>query len=163
MKQGEALSTILFNFALEYAIRRVQEHQDGLKLNGTYQLLVSADVINIWGRRVHTIKNKTETLLISSKENGLEVNSDKTKHVVMSRDQNARRNHNIKIDFNSLEGVEEFKYLGTTLTNQNSVQEEIKGRLKSGNSCYHSMQNILSSSVPAKNLKIKIYSTIILL
>jgi hypothetical protein len=58
--------------------------------------------------------------------------------------------------------VEEFKYLGTTLTNQNSIQEEIKSRLKSGNSCYHSVQNLLSYSLLSKNLKIKIYRTIIL-
>jgi hypothetical protein len=58
--------------------------------------------------------------------------------------------------------VEEFMYLGTTLTNQNSIQEEIKSRLKSGNACYHSMQNLLSSSLLSRNLKIKIYRTIIL-
>jgi len=58
--------------------------------------------------------------------------------------------------------VEEFIYLGTTLTNQNSIQEEIKSRLKSGNACYHSMQNLLSSSLLSRNLKIKIYRTIIL-
>jgi len=58
--------------------------------------------------------------------------------------------------------VEEFKCLGTTLTNQNSIQEEIKRRLKSGNACYHSVQKLLSSSLLSKNLKIKIYRTIIL-
>ena len=58
--------------------------------------------------------------------------------------------------------MEEFKYLGTTLTNQNSIQEEIKSRLKSGNACYHSVQNLLSSNLLSKNLKIKIYRTIIL-
>jgi len=58
--------------------------------------------------------------------------------------------------------VAEFKYLGTTLTNQNSIAEEIKSRLKSGNSCYHSVQNLLSSRVLSRNLKIKIYKTVIL-
>ena len=58
--------------------------------------------------------------------------------------------------------VEEFKYLGTTLTNQNSIQEESRSRLKSGNAFYHSVQNLLSSSLLSKNLKIKIYRTIIL-
>ena len=65
--------------------------------------------------------------------------------------------------FNStFKRVEEFKYLGTTLTNQNSTPEEIKSRLRSGNACYHSVQNLLSSSLLSKNLKIKIYRTIIL-
>jgi hypothetical protein len=66
--------------------------------------------------------------------------------MVASRDQNAGRNHSIKIDNSSFKGVEEFKYLGTNLTNQNSIQEEIKGRLKSGNARFHSVQNLLSSS-----------------
>jgi len=68
----------------------------------------------------------------------------------------------MKTDNSSFARVEEFKYLETTLTNQNSIQEEIKSRLKSGNSCYHSVQNLLSSSLLFKNLKIKIYRTIIL-
>jgi len=68
----------------------------------------------------------------------------------------------MKIDNNSFERVKEFKYLGTTLTNQNSIQEEIKSILNQGNACYHSVQNILFSSLLSKNLKIKIYRTIIL-
>jgi len=68
----------------------------------------------------------------------------------------------MKIDNNSIERVEEFKYLGTTLTNQNSIQEEIKSRLEFGNACYYLVQNLLFSSLLSKNLKIKIYSTIIL-
>ena len=61
----------------------------------------------------------------------------------------------------AFERVREFKYLGTTLTNQNSVQEKIKNRLKSGNACYHSVQNLLSYGFLSKNIKIKIYRTII--
>ena len=80
----------------------------------------------------------------------------------MSRDQNAGRSHSMKIDNRSIERVEEFKYLGTTLTNKNSIQEEIKSRLKVGNVCYYSVQNLLSSSLLTKKLKIKIYRTIIL-
>jgi hypothetical protein len=68
----------------------------------------------------------------------------------------------MKIDNCAFERVEEFKYLETTLTNQNSVQEAIKSRLKTQNACYQSMQNLLSSSLLCKNLKIKIYSSIIL-
>jgi len=68
----------------------------------------------------------------------------------------------MNIDNSSIERVEEFKYLGTTLTNQNSIQEEIKSKLKLGNACYYSVQNLLSSSLLPKKLKIKIYRTIIL-
>jgi hypothetical protein len=89
LRQGDALSPLLLNFAINYAIRRVQVNQDGLKLNCTYQLLVYADDVNMLGRSVHSIKKKTEALVVASKEIGLEINADKTKCMVMSRDQNA--------------------------------------------------------------------------
>ena len=81
--------------------------------------------------------------------------------MVMFRDQNARRSHSMTSDNSSFGKVEECKYLGTNLTNQNSIQEEIKSRLKSGNVCYHSVQNVLSSSLLSKNIQIKIYRSII--
>jgi hypothetical protein len=74
--------------------------------------------------------------------------------------KNAGRGHSVKIDNSSIERMEEFKYLGTTLTYQNSIQEKIKSRLKLGNACYHSVQNLLSSRLLSKNLKIKTYRTI---
>jgi len=91
--------------------------------------LVYADDVGILGGRVQTITKNTQTLVAISKEIGLEVNPDKIEYMVMSHDQNAGQSHNIKIDNSSSERVEEFKYLGTTLTHQNSVQEEIKSRL----------------------------------
>jgi len=68
----------------------------------------------------------------------------------------------MKTDNSSFERVKEFKYLGTTLANQNSTQEEIKNRLRTGNACYHLVQNLLSSSLLSKNIRIEIYSTRIL-
>jgi ribosomal protein S1 len=109
------------------------------------------------------IKKNTEALVVASKEIGLEVNAEKTKYMVMSRDQNAGQNHNIKIHNKSFERVEQFKYLETTLTNRNSIQEEIKSRLKSGNACYHSVQDFLPSSLLSKDTKIEIYRSIICL
>ena len=82
--------------------------------------------------------------------------------MVISRDQNAGRIDSVRIDDSTFERVEEFQYLGTTLTNQNSIAEEIKSRLDSGNACYHSVHNFLSSRLLSKNLKIKIYRTVIL-
>ena len=76
------------------------------------------------GGSVHTVKENAETLIVS-KEIGLEVNADKTKYMVMSQDQNAGQSHSMKTDNSSIEKVEEFKYLGTSLNNQNSIQEEI--------------------------------------
>ena len=162
LKQGDALSPLLFNFTLEYAIRRAQVNQGGLKLNGTHQLLAYADDVNILEGSIHTVKENAESLVVATKEIGLEVNADKTKYMVMSLEQTAGLSHTMKFDNSSIESVEEFKYLGTTLTNQNSIQKEIKSRLKLGNACYHSVQNLLSSGLLSKNLKIKIYRTMML-
>jgi len=80
---------LLFNFALEYAITRVQVNQDGLKLNGTHQFLVYADDVNILGGSVDTEKKNAEASIAATKEIGLEVNAHKTKYMTVSRDQNA--------------------------------------------------------------------------
>ena len=133
-----------------------------MKLNGTRQLLSYANAVNKLGRSIHTLKENAENVVAATRETGLEVSADKTKYIVMSRDQNAGRIQSVRNDNSTFERVEEFKYLGTTLTNQNSIAEEIKSRLGSGNTCYHSVQNLLSSRVLSKNLKIKIYRTIIL-
>ena len=84
------------------------------------------------GGSVHIVKK-----LPASKETGLELNADKTKYKVMSPDHYAGRSHNIKIQNSSVKRVEQFKYLGTTITNKHYTQEDIKGKLKSGNFCYH--------------------------
>jgi sorting nexin-29 len=145
---------LLFKFALKHAIRKVQANQEGLKLNVTHQLLDYADDVNILGGSIHSIKKNTEALVVASKETGLEANVEKTKYMVMSRGQNAGHNHNIKIDNKSFERVEEFKYLGTTLRIRNAIHEEIKSRLKWGNACYHSVQNLLSYRLLSKTQRL---------
>ena len=97
LKQVDALSPFLFSFALVYAVRRVKVDQVDWKLNGTHQLLVYADDVNIFGVSVHSIKRNTESLLVASKEIGLEVYDGNPKYLVMSRDHNAGRSHNIKV------------------------------------------------------------------
>jgi hypothetical protein len=83
--------------------------------------------------------------------------------MLLSRHQNARQNPDIKKDNRCFENVAKFRYLGTTVTNRNLIQEEIKWRLNSGNACYRSVQKNLSSRLLSKNIKIRIYKTIILL
>jgi len=109
LKKGDALSPLLFNFVLDYAIRRVQVNQEGLKLNGKHQLLAYADNNNILGGSVDTVKKNAEALVAATKEIGLEVNANKTKYMNVSRDQNAGRIHSMKIDNISIRRVEEIK------------------------------------------------------
>ena len=96
LRQGDALSPLLFNFALEHAITRVQVNQVGLKLNGTHQLLAYADDVNILGGGIHTLKENAEALVAATREPGMEVIADKTKYMVMSRGQNAGRIHSVR-------------------------------------------------------------------
>jgi len=116
----------------------------------------------IGGGSIHTLKENAGTLVAVTREIGLEVNADKTKYMVMSRNQNAGRIHSVRIDNSTFEKEEEFKYLGTTLTNQNSIAEEIKTRSMSVGASYHSVQNLLSSRLLSISLKVKIHRNIIL-
>jgi hypothetical protein len=126
------------------AINNALEFSNFLELNGTPQLLVYADDINLLGDSINTIKQNIETILEASRDDGLEINVEKPKYVIISRHPNSGQNQDIRTANESFENVEKFKYFGTTLTNQNDIRDEIKSKLNSGNACYHSVQNLLS-------------------
>jgi hypothetical protein len=96
----------------------------GLKLNGTHQLLDSADDVNLLGDNIDAIKKNMETFIDASKEVGPEVNTEITKYMLLSRHQNAGQSYDIKIANRCFENVAKFRYFGTTITHQNLIQEE---------------------------------------
>jgi hypothetical protein len=108
-------------------------------------------------------KENTKSLIEASRNVGLEINAEKRKYKILSRHPNSGQNQNIRIANESFENVETIKNLGTTLTNQTDIHDEIKSRLNSGNACYYSVQNLLSSRLISKTLQIKMYKTVILL
>jgi hypothetical protein len=142
---------MLFNFSLHYAIRKVLENQVGFELNGTHQLLIYADDDNLLGDSINTIKENKETLLEASRNIGPETNAENTKYMIMSRHPNSGQNQNIRIANESFESVATFKYLGTTLTNQNDIHDEIKCRLNSGMLAIQNC-NFVSCAVWVRNL-----------
>jgi hypothetical protein len=99
----DVLSSLPFTSSVGYAIRRIQVNQNGLKLNGTHQLLFYADDVHILGRSVHSIRKRAEATVIASKKMKLEVSADKLKYLVMSRDESAGRSHNIRTGNGSFE------------------------------------------------------------
>ena len=110
-----------------------------MKLNVTRQLLLYADVVNVYGESIYisNIKKNTKGLSGASKNTVLEVNVEKTKCMVMSREQQSEENYSIKVCNKSLDGVEHEEYCGTNGTKYINVREEIKIRLTTGNACYH--------------------------
>ncbi|KAJ4444093.1 hypothetical protein ANN_05882 [Periplaneta americana] len=165
-RRGKAISSeLLERFEVQggpSCLRSLQFKYATTSKNGLHQLLVYADDVNMLGENPQTIRENAEILVEASKAIGLEVNPEKTKYMIMSRDQNIVRNGTIKIGDLSFEEVEKFKYLGATVTNINDTREEIKRRRNMGNACYYSVEKLLSSSLLSKNLKVRIYKTVIL-
>jgi hypothetical protein len=109
--------------------------------------------VNLLGNNADTINKNTETFINASKEIGLEIKAEKIKYMLLSHHQNVGQNRDIKIVNRLFENVSLLKYLETTVTIKNFIQEEIKRRLISRNACYHSVQKLLSFCLPSKKRK----------
>jgi hypothetical protein len=111
-----------------------------------------------WKKKTNKYHEQKHRILINAtQKDSLEVNAGKTKYMLLCHHENAGQNHNIKTANRCFENVAQFRYLTTAVTNQNLIQEEIKRRLNSGDVFYHSVQNILSSCLLSKNIKIRMW------
>jgi hypothetical protein len=133
-----------------------------LKLNGTYQLLVYSDDVNLFRVNINIKKLNIEALVGANNTVDLKANTEKTKDKLISSHQNCGQSKSIKIAHRSFENAAKLIYSGKTGSNQKLIHDEIKSRFNSVNVCYHAVQNVMSSRLLPKNIKIKIYATIIL-
>jgi hypothetical protein len=131
----DALSPLLFNFALEYATSKVQENQAGLKLNVTHQLLAYADDVNLLGDNIDTINENTETLTDINKKVGLEVNVEKMMYMLVSCYQNADENWDRETANRSLENMSQFRY-GNLECEAQVEKNSIRNSSRNKNTCY---------------------------
>lgn len=150
LRQGDALSPVLFNLALEKVIRDIREEQE-MEIIGVNTLLAYADDIVILGISQKDIEEKAKKLFIASHNMGLLVNEAKTKYMVMSRQVTLKKN--IKINGYSFEKVEEFKYLGVNINEKNNMHQEIKLRMCAANRSYYAMKEMFSSKLLSRRTK----------
>lgn len=159
LRQGDVLSTLLFNVALEKVMRSVDSRRGGSIFSRTLQYLAYADDIAMIGRGQRFVSEGFSQMERESKKMGLGVNNEKTKYMIASRD------HKIQtcliVDNYNFERVPEFKYLGSVITESNEVQTEIKERILSANKCYYAFLPLLRSRLLTRRLKLRVYRVII--
>jgi hypothetical protein len=156
LQKADTLLSLLCNVAVEYAIAEVQVNESRLKLNGPHQLPLYANYVNLLRESINTIHENSAILLVASKNNGLQINAEKTKYMLMSLSSiECRTKCYIKTVSKSVENVAKFKYLQNILKNQNNMHEEVKSILYSGNACYCLAQNLLPSLCYLKTQTLK--------
>ncbi|KAL4096954.1 hypothetical protein QTP88_021820 [Uroleucon formosanum] len=162
LRQGDALSPVLFNLVLEKVIREANITGGFSVGQTTVDLLAYADDIAILGNNVEEVKSSCRKLMKTAGKVGLQINDEKTEYILVNRREvNYRQGEIMEVDNHSFKRVSHFNYLGSILTNDNNIKVEIDTRLKKGNNCYYGLGKILSAKAVSKNLKVQIYTTLI--
>ncbi|KAL4142514.1 hypothetical protein QTP88_004958 [Uroleucon formosanum] len=156
LRQGDALSPMLFNIALEWVVRTANETRK-MEVGEIETILAYADDVVILGNSRNEVKQTTIKFLEAGKIMGLEVNQEKTKYMCISR--NDRNDLNLKVDPYIFEKVEAFKYLGININSKNNVHEEIKERVASANRCYYSLLKLFRSKLLSRESKVILYTS----
>jgi len=164
LRQGDALSPIIFNLVLEKVIRMMNISPDeGVKLDGTsISILAYADDIVLLENNINTVKSLCERLITAARRVGLQINEEKTEYMEISRQRYGRQVEDfLKVGLYSFKNVSQFKYLGTMITQSNDMEYEILKRIQMGNKCNYAMGTLLKSRILSKTLKVQLYVTLI--
>ena len=161
LRQGDALSPVLFNFALEWVMRKIQEIPRIFTARGMKLILAYADDIDIISDNLGEATRTYMRLEEEAKKIGLTINEQKTKYMHMKRYSILRTPSNLSIGNASLQKTHEFKYLGTLITDDNVTRYEIQERIQNSWKCIYGLKQLLKSNALRRGEKIKIYKTII--
>lgn len=159
VRQGDGLSPILFNIALEEALKEVNKTNLGIKIIKNISVLAFADDVVILAENKRDLEDMTKTLILETKTVGLKINDDKTKFMYFGRNQDNSRY--FTVENHNFEKVNEFKYLGTIISSNNSEQSEIQNRIISANRSLFAVNKLMSSKILSTHTKIRIYKTVI--
>ncbi|KAI5714830.1 hypothetical protein M8J77_006182 [Diaphorina citri] len=160
VKQGDCTSPLLFNLILEKVIRSISVMNTGITIGEKFNILAYADDVILIGKSEDEIKEMLTVMINTIKPFGLEVNFEKTKYMIFSREENTNT-QTLNIGRHNLERVENFKYLGSTLREDNTIEAEILSRINSGNRARFALKKMLSSKLLTWTSKIRIYKTLI--
>lgn len=158
LKQGDGLAPMLFNLTLDWVIKQTELDLNNTLLYKSTQVVTYADDLDIMGRSTQRIEEVLGKLEQAANKVGLKINDDKTKWMVQTRNKNYLYNLMETRRFNM---TEEFKYLGTTISSNNEEWSEIQRRITAANKTYFALVGILKSSIVHKEMKIRIYKTMI--
>jgi hypothetical protein len=161
LRQGDKLSTILFNLALEKVIRAMTINWNGTIFNTSKQLVAFADDADLIGRGTVAIKEMFVEMEKEAEPIGLNVSEDKTKYLTLDRKHGSRIGQNITIDEYNFEVVQSFKYLGSIVNVDNDIEEEVKTRLSQGNRCFYALKHLFRNTLVSRNTKLRLYKTLI--
>lgn len=160
VRQGDGLSPILFNIAIEEAMQIISQIDLGVKVGAKVNILAFADDVVILAESFEDVKTLTKVFIKEAGKVGLKTNDKKTKYMHFTRNQNHREG-SLQVDGHEFDHVHEFKYLGVIISNRNTDELEIQNRINSANKCFYACSRILASKSLSHKTKIRLYKAII--